>query len=83
MQRILVLGQKKKEGILKPSVDAVQAIDWRDIEDPGERLRRRIKVEGYGFLPIMNMCCLHYCIEKGGGKEGCCDHECGALQPLL
>ena len=64
------------------SVDAVQAIDWRDIEDPGERLRRRIEVEGV-FLPIMNMCCLHYCIEKGGGKESCCDHECGALQPLL
>ena len=64
------------------SVDAVQAIDWRDKEDPGERLRRRIEVEGV-FLPIMNMCCLHSCIEKGGGKESCCDHECGALQPLL
>ena len=64
------------------SVDAVKAINWRDIEDPGERLRRRIEVEGV-FLPIMNMCCLHYCIEKGGGKESCCDHECGALQPLL
>ena len=38
-------------------VDAVIAKDWRDIEDPGERLHRRIEVEGYGFLPIMNMCC--------------------------
>ena len=53
-----------------------------DIDDPGERLRRRIEVEGV-FLPIMNMCCLHYYIEKGGGKESCCDQERGAFQPLL